>query len=238
MKIVSWNCNGALRRKWRFLAELNADIYIVQECEDPSLCLDTAYKSWSANHIWMGDSRHKGIGIFAKEGIDLEKLEWTSTIEDKTVKHFLPCRVNKSFNLLAVWTHQNKSPTHGYIGQFWKYMQLHKSSFRDILLAGDFNSNVFWDKKRRWWNHSDVVRELEEINIKSLYHLYTGDSQGQESIPTFYLHRSLVKTYHIDYFFGSPEFCENLISLEIGNCEHWLVLSDHLPMVCKWDMKI
>jgi exonuclease III len=238
MKIVSWNCNGAFRRKWRFLSEFEADIYIVQECEDPSFCLDSEYISWATNHIWIGDSKHKGIGIFAKDGIIIEKLDWTNTYEDHSVKHFLPCRINQSFNLLAVWTHQNKSPTHEYIGQFWKYLQLHKSLFQDILLAGDFNSNVFWDKKRRWWNHSDVVRELEEINIKSLYHLFTRENQGEETTPTFYLHRRLEKPYHIDYFFGSSEFCEKLTSFEIGGRDPWLALSDHLPIVCEWTMNI
>ena len=35
MKIISWNCNGALRNKFQHIAELEADIYIIQECEDP-----------------------------------------------------------------------------------------------------------------------------------------------------------------------------------------------------------
>ncbi len=236
MKIVSWNCNGALRRKWQVLAELEADIYIVQECENPEFCIEPAYQNWAGNHIWMGDTKHKGIGIFARETIKIAKLDWTTVYEDRDVKHFLPCRINQTLTLLAVWTHYNKSPTFGYMGQFWKYLQVHKSLFQDILIAGDFNSNVFWDKKRRWWNHSDVVRELEEINIKSLYHLFTNENQGKETIPTFYLHRKPEKPYHIDYFFGSSEFCEKLTSLEIGNCEQWLNLSDHLPMTCNWKM--
>lgn len=35
MKIVSWNCNKIFREKYKDIAEENADIYVICECENP-----------------------------------------------------------------------------------------------------------------------------------------------------------------------------------------------------------
>ena len=118
MKIVTWNCNGAFRKKFQTLAELKADIYIIQECEDPLQSKDKPYQEWSKNHIWIGDTKNKGLGIFAKPETSLKKLNWSSNYQDHSVKYFLPCLINNKYQILGVWAHKNNSPNFGYIGQF------------------------------------------------------------------------------------------------------------------------
>lgn len=233
MKIVTWNCNGALRNKFEHLSELNADIYIIQECENPALAKHQHYQSWSENYLWKGDNKNKGLGIFAKKEIKLEALNWSSIYKDHEVKHFLPCTVNNQFQLLAIWTSQNKSPNFGYIGQLWKYLEINKSKFSNIILAGDFNSNKIWDEWDRWWNHSDVVNDLAKLNISSLYHNYYQEEQGKETRPTFFLQRNQLKPYHIDYIFASNSIVKNLTKIEIAEKEKWLNYSDHLPVICE-----
>ena len=234
MKIVTWNCNGAFRRKFNFIDELNADIYVIQECENPKESKDLGYLEWAKNYLWVGDSKHKGLGVFVKGDIKLEKLEWSTIYNDHSVKHFLPCLINGEIQFIGVWAHSNKSPNFGYIGQFWKYIQLHKSKFNQIVIAGDFNSNVKWNQWDRWWNHSDVIRELNEAKIESLYHIYFEEQQGSELQPTFFLQKNLNKPYHIDYIFGSELFKDILQKIEIGNVEDWITLSDHLPMISEF----
>ena len=236
MKIITWNCNGALRNKFENLSELSADIYVVQECEDPARTKHKEYSEWAQNYLWTGDNKNKGIGVFAKDSIDLTLLNWSNQYRDHNVKHFLPCEINKDFHILAVWAHHNNSPTFGYIGQLWKYLQLNKTQLENSLVIGDFNSNKIWDKWDRWWNHSNVVDELKELGIESLYHHFHKELQGEETHPTFFLQRNRDKKYHIDYIFASNTLRENLDKIEIGEIEKWLKVSDHLPIISYFNL--
>jgi exonuclease III len=230
MKIVTWNCNGAFRNKFEFINHIDADILIIQECEDPAHSKDIAYKSWASNYLWLGTNKNSGLGVFAKETISVKSLEWNSL----GLESFIPFRINDNLTILAVWTRQANSPTFQYIGQLWKYLQAHQSKlpFSQAVICGDFNSNACWDKWDRWWNHSDVVSDLEKIGIHSIYHHIKQEAQGKESSPTFYTHRKIEKPYHIDYAFASKALLTSA-QLEIGNPTEWLKLSDHMPIIFK-----
>ena len=65
MRIVSWNCNGKFREKFKKIKELDADIYVIQECENPQSYAGTAYRGFAKNYIWNGENKNKGLGIFA-----------------------------------------------------------------------------------------------------------------------------------------------------------------------------
>jgi len=235
MKILTWNCNGAFRKKFRKVAaEFNADIYVIQECENPVTVKERDFKDWAQNFLWTGDPAHKGLGIFAKNNkITINRLAWDS----QDLEHFIACRVNNDFNLLGTWCHGASSPTYAYIGQLWKYLQVHKARLNKSIIAGDFNSNTIWDKRDRKWNHSVVVKELGEYRIESLYHMYFRERQGAENQPTFYLQKNLSKAYHIDYIFASDEFCETLKAVNVGQSDKWLALSDHMPVICEFRTK-
>jgi exonuclease III len=228
MKIVSWNCNGALRKKLDRLISLDADISIIQECEDPARSSDVKYQQWASNYLWIGKSKNKGLAIFAKPHIILERLN----LDSDNLESFIPCKINNHTTLLAAWTRQANSPTFGYIGQLWKFLQIHKDTLasEETLLIGDLNSNACWDVWDRWWNHSDVVRELFEIGIQSLYHHQTGEPQGQETQPTFYMYRKPERPYHIDYAFLSAPLLKSS-RLSIGAPSEWLEYSDHMPVI-------
>ena len=228
LKITTWNCNGALRKKYASLSTLDADIYILQECEDPASSSDKAYKEWSGNYLWTGNNKNKGLGIFAKPGIKLNDLNW----EADDLQYFIACRVNKKFNLLAAWCHGAANPRapFAYIGQLWQYLQLHKPKLGHAIIAGDLNSNAIWNRPKRHWNHSDVVRELAEVKIDSFYHGFHGEVHGMETRPTFYLTKKTDKPYHLDYIFGSRKFKKSIIDIAVGHPAQWLTLSDHMPV--------
>ncbi len=229
MKIVTWNCNGAFRNKFHQIVKLEADIYVIQECENPEYSKGE-YGKWAENYLWVGESKHKGLGIFASSSVKIRHLNW----ESNGLQLFLPVRVNSQFNLVGVWTKYANSPTFRYIGQLWKYLELHKGKMAasHTLLCGDLNSNKIWDLNHDLrWNHSAVVRGLNAINMVSLYHALTGEEQGAESVPTYYQQRNLRKPYHIDYAFPSKDICNiQSATLSVGRHTEWLEFSDHMPL--------
>ena len=76
MKIVSWNCAGAFREKFTSIIEENADIYVIQECEDPAKAKSGEYKDFAGdNYFRTTDGKDKGLGIFAGGHVKLEKLD-------------------------------------------------------------------------------------------------------------------------------------------------------------------
>ncbi len=227
MKIISWNCNGALWKKFHILENLDADILVIQECEDPSRSKNLDYKKWAENYLWHGKSKNKGIGIFAKKDVAIDTID----LDSGQLESFLPFTVNNSLKILAVWTRDPNSGSSSYIGQMWKYLQLHKNHFKidNNLIIGDFNSNKIWDNKRNIGNHSNVVNDFKEIGILSMYHNIFGCDHGIETHPTFYMYRKIEKPYHIDYAFISESLISNS-KIEVGNKDPWLEFSDHMPL--------
>lgn len=227
MKFITWNCNGAFRKKRQFIEDKKADILVIQECEDPARSTND-FRDWAGvNYLWYGKNKNKGIGIFPLNGNTVEA--WG--LEDNSLELFLPCKINGSIPLVAVWTKHANSPNFRYIGQLWKYLQIHKEIFKSEvpIITGDLNSNVIWDEWDRWWNHSDVVRELEEIGIYSLYHSYLEEEQGKETKPTLFMHRQKEKPYHIDYAFVSAQRLSGA-TIKVGDFDSWIEHSDHMPV--------
>ncbi len=226
IRIVTWNCNGAFRKKWEHVAALQADVYVIQECEDPAMCSDLAYQAWAANHLWVGTSKNKGIGVFVSGSRRLTAVD----LPHEPLQLFLPCLVD-DWPLLAIWTKQANSPNFAYIGQLWKFIQLHPTFLKhpSAMAVGDFNANKIWDEWDRWWNHSDVVRELGDIGLHSCYHAHFAEEQGLEARPTYFQHRHLTNPYHIDFGFAGPQW--DVVDVDVGRSEQWLANSDHMPVV-------
>ncbi len=217
MKIISWNCQGNFRSKYSIIKQYDADIYVIQECENPKKH-PNILTDFYANYFWYGEKDSKGLAIFAKPEIRMLKNEW----QTYCLRHFVSVKVNDTFDLLGVWA---SAP---YIEEYYIYQTINFDKYsKSTIVMGDFNSNAIWDKDHGKRNHSVVVRELSEIGLLSAYHVVTGEKAGQETQSTFFLHRNKSKGYHIDYCFLDKD---RLKHYQIFNKEDWIKHSDHLPI--------
>ena len=222
LKIVSWNCNGKFREKFREIADEDADIYVIQECENPAESNEEDYREFAGdNYFWTGNLHYKGLGIFAKEDIKIEKLEYSGEFE-----HFILVRVNDSFNLLGVWAMPK------YVEMIHDFFDANEGLFdENLVMCGDFNSSVVFNYHHpKAKNHTELNKKLESKNLKSVYHDLTGDEQGEEKEMTFYQARHLNNPFHLDLVYAG----ENVVK-EFTILDHfrWITVSDHLPLVFK-----
>lgn len=218
MKIVSWNCNGAFRKKYQKILELDADIYVIQECE-PLDEIKGDLKNIISNGIWEKGANKKGVLVFSKKDILLEKQEW----DNYGMRVFIPILVNNTFTLVAVWTTKP-----AYIEEFciWQLVNAGRIN-KDVVFIGDYNSNAIWDKGHSERGHMSVVEMLKEKGLESAYHFLTGEKQGEETKPTFYMYRKIEKTFHIDHCFINSDMLQTYEVLD----RSWLEISDHIPVV-------
>ena len=263
MKIMSWNCGGCFREDIKRITDKNdktfvdADIYIICECENPDepLAKYEEYRNILSelvddNYIWIGDYHYKGLGVFAKNDIKLDKIE---TIGE--YKNFIALRVNDSFNLLAVWA-MDKDKENGlnpYVEMIHDFFDDNTELFdENLIICGDFNSNaVFNDKHKskddngKCKDHTNLDIKLNDKGLYSLYHMITDEENGDETQHTFYQARHLNDYYHIDYFYANKDLIDKTTlskngrkvdknlhnTFEILDSWKWICISDHLPLV-------
>ncbi len=237
MRLITWNCQGAFRKKAEHILHLKPDILVVQECEHTDKMDFHAFIRKPFDFHWFGDNHHKGIGIFSFADYTFELLPQYNS----KFRYILPFRVtgkDESFLLFAIWAMDSKENyKERYVGQIWLAIQHYAEMFTEpSILIGDFNSNTIWDRKERVGNHSDVVSKLAENNIHSIYHRHFNCEQGKEKHPTFYLYRNRQKPYHLDYCFASNSFLDKVQSIGIGKYESWIAHSDHSPVMISFDI--
>jgi len=236
LKIITWNCNMAFRKKAHLLLAHQPDILVLQECESAEKLIFDADVPQPTDVLWFGNNKHKGLAILSYNGIKLKLIKG----HNPDLRTIVPVRVidgKRKFTLLAIWANNPEDPDGQYVEQVWKALHHYDKLLlpRRTMLTGDFNSNTIWDRKRREGNHSAVVKYLEEKRIHSAYHLHHEQVQGNEAHPTFYLYRHQDRPYHLDYCFVSADIAEQITLVEVGDHAFWTQYSDHVPVMITFD---
>jgi len=232
MKLLTWNCNMAFRKKKEQALKLNPDILIIQECEDPN-----RKGKWQefSNYIWVGDNRNKGIGIFSKNNYDIEILD---NVKKDYSKYVILVKIigdKEELILLAIWAMNNKKDRKKrYIGQVYTAIKYYaKLLDNNIMIAGDLNWNSMWDKSPDsplYGNLNDTTKLLNNKGLYSVYHNLRNKKFGEELSPTFYMYRKRKRPYHIDYIFMHEDKFDYVKDFWIGKYENWIDYSDHMPL--------
>jgi exodeoxyribonuclease III len=228
----------AFRKKANFILAYQPDIVVIQECEHPDKLKFNPDTPTPSAVLWFGTNKNKGLGIFSYSNYRFKLLR----NYNQELRMIIPIAVTGgefNFTLFAIWANNPDDPDGQYVEQVWKAIHHYdkKLKHKQTLLAGDFNSNTIWDRKRRAGNHSNVVKKLEEKSIFSCYHLHHKQVQGKEQHPTFYLYKHKDKPYHLDYCFASIDMIDKIQTVEIGDYDFWKQYSDHVPVMVTFDFK-
>lgn len=237
MKLITWNCNRAYRKKAKLVLKYDPDIVVIPECEHPDKLKFEKDIKQPGDVVWFGNNHHQGLGIVSYSDYKIQ----LSRIHNPEFRIVLPLIVSNNKNrflLFAVWANNPDDKPNQYVGQVWKAINFYSKQLKSkkTILVGDFNSNAIWDKPRREGNHSTVVGFLEKKGIHSTYHKFFKQEQGKEEHSTLYMYRHKNKPYHLDYCFASKDLIEKLKLVEVGNHKDWCKHSDHTPVIVSFDI--
>ncbi len=90
MKIISWNCKMAYRKKAESLLKYHPDLAVVPECEYMG--------EETPKRLWFGDNRKKGLGIFSYSDFELELHEEYNP----SFKYVIPIKVKGTFGIQSI----------------------------------------------------------------------------------------------------------------------------------------
>ena len=236
MRIITWNCNMAFRKKASIIISEKPDIIIVPESESPEKLNFSQNDIIPNDMFWFGDNINKGIGVYSYSDFKISLLKE----HNPDFRFVIPLSIRNNdldFILLAIWSQKpNHSDNYGL--QTWNALNFYDDLLQNkkVIISGDLNSSSIWDKPKREANHTNIVNHLNDKNIKSSYHLYFNEEQGKEKQSILHLHRKINRPYHIDFCFTSTYFTNRLQRVQIGTFEKWMKYSDHKPLIVDFDL--
>jgi exonuclease III len=223
MKIISWNCNLNFAKKYEHVESLDADVLIIQECEN----LKEDYFS-GRKFFWTGRIQNKGLGILIRGG--------SASIHpsnNKNLINFLPIQ-SDDLKIIGVWAYNHRAVKFGneVSGNTSDAIEYYKNwlsvGAKQCLFGGDFNNSIIWDKPNNDNNFQNINAKLNDLGFVSAYHSISGDSFGHENEATFFHTKNESKKYHIDYLYTKSLDTK---SITIGKYKDWIKLSDHSPVM-------
>jgi len=227
----------ALHSKLDALDALKPDVAVISEMARPEIVARKAGGVNLDSAFWDGAGDNKGIGVLTN---GCYRAEVDSSYQPEN-SYVVPLRVSGtlSFNLLAVWSHNNRKQKGRRTrpGPILRALEASAGFCREgpLIVAGDFNNHVIWDKPGKPNNMAAIADALAEFGLVSAYHASRRVGLGEEPEPTLYWRNRTADgpSYHIDYVFIPADWAVAGFSFEVGGYADWVGngLSDHVPLV-------
>src|SRR4051794_37488829 len=102
MKIITWNCNMAFRKKANTILAHQPDILVVPECEHPERLLFDRSTPKPTDTLWFGQNHNKGLAIFSYGNFRFRVID----VHNDNFKMVIPIAVTGKqfdFTLFAIW---------------------------------------------------------------------------------------------------------------------------------------
>lgn len=93
MKIVSWNCNMAFRKKINVIIDDTVDVLILQECEEISKLNIETWAISPTSVYWYGKNSNKGLAVFTFNEF---KIDCTEVQHNESFVYVIPLIIYKN----------------------------------------------------------------------------------------------------------------------------------------------
>src|SRR5947208_12609550 len=139
MKIITWNCYMAFRKKADLILTHKPDILIIPECEHPDNLFFPFGTPQPTDTLWFGKNQYKGLAIFSYSDYRFKVLD----NHNQDLQMIIPIAVTGGqfqFNLFAIWANNPSDRDGQYIEQVWKAIRHYDTMLTatKTILIGDF----------------------------------------------------------------------------------------------------
>ena len=230
IRIVTWNMcywqhQKSFSDSWDFLSEkIDPDIALFQE----TVPLKTPNSL--RNFVWeeIGGNRKWGSGIFSKYPIEKVEFENNYSGSVSAGEVSLPNDTKLTVINIHVLLEHGYSiiPLHRIFSDLTLLLE-GKMGKRDVILGGDFNASIQFDKRQKGESHRiffDRVKNFGLIDCLGRFH--------EESVQT-YRHSQGNEPWQLDYLFLSERLEDRLENCNVLDNPNVMKLSDHNPVVAE-----
>ncbi len=95
MKLVTWNCQGAFRKKYSVIARRAPDLAVIQECEHPDKLKWQGALPPPTSQLWFGENANRGLGIFSWSNLEFSP----DACYDPSIHYCVPVKVSGGHTL-------------------------------------------------------------------------------------------------------------------------------------------